>query len=277
MQIVKKLSEIIEILSDLDKNNSKINLIPTMGNIHEGHLSLLEEANKYEGINLVSIFINPTQFTDIKDFENYPKTFDQDVKFLSKNNCKIIFAPSINEMYPNGLEIKKTIFEYREILCDVFRPSHFDGVTTIVKMLLDITKPSNVFFGEKDFQQLKIVEKLIIQIKLKTNLVKCTSIRSSNGMSLSSRYTKFNTKEKTQFEKCAQIINKNLLDLKNSFDTKIIEKIKKELQSIGISKIDYCEVREENNLKISNTNNYSRLFVAFYVNEIRVIDNFVLY
>ena len=277
MQIVKKLSEIIEILSDLDKNNSKINLIPTMGNIHEGHLSLLEEANKYEGINLVSIFINPTQFTDIKDFENYPKTFDQDVKFLSKNNCEIIFAPSINEMYPNGLEIKKTIFEYREILCDVFRPSHFDGVTTIVKMLLDITKPSNVFFGEKDFQQLKIVEKLIIQIKLKTNLVKCTSIRSSNGMSLSSRYTKFNTKEKTQFEKCAQIINKNLLDLKNSFDTKIIEKIKKELQSIGISKIDYCEVREESNLEISKTNIHSRLFLAFYVNKIRIIDNFVLY
>ena len=277
MQIVKKISEIREILSDLDKNNSKINLIPTMGNIHEGHLSLLKEANKYEGINVVSIFINPTQFNDIKDFENYPNTFDQDVNLLSKNNCEIIFAPNINEMYPNGLETKKTIFEYREILCDVFRPGHFDGVTTIVKMLLDITKPSNVFFGEKDFQQLKIVEKLIIQNKLKVNLVKCSSIRGLNGMSLSSRYTKLSMKEKTQFDKCAQIIDKNLLDLINSFDTKIIENIKKELQSIGISKIDYCEVREENNLQISNTNIHSRLFLAFYVNEIRIIDNFVLY
>ena len=89
MQIVKKISEIREILSNLDKNNSKINLIPTMGNIHEGHLSLLKEANKYEGINVVSIFINPTQFNDIKDFENYPNTFDQDVSLLSKNNCEI--------------------------------------------------------------------------------------------------------------------------------------------------------------------------------------------
>ena len=277
MQIVKKISEIREILSDLDKNNSKINLIPTMGNIHEGHLSLLKEANKYEGINVVSIFINPTQFNDIKDFENYPNTFDQDVNLLSKNNCEIIFAPNINEMYPNGLETKKTIFEYREILCDVFRPGHFDGVTTVVKMLLNIIKPSNVFLGEKDFQQLKILETLIIQNKLKTNLVKCSSIRSSNGMSLSSRYTKFNTKEKTQFEQCAQIINKNLLNLINSFDTKFLDNIKKELKSIGISKIDYCEVREENNLEISNTNEGSRLFVAFYVNEIRIIDNFVLY
>tara|TARA_Y100001970_G_scaffold114966_1_gene143293 strand:- start:27 stop:860 length:834 start_codon:yes stop_codon:yes gene_type:complete len=277
MQIVKKISEIREILSDLDKNNSKINLIPTMGNIHEGHLSLLKEANKYEGINVVSIFINPTQFNDIKDFENYPNTFDQDVNLLSKNNCEIIFAPNINEMYPNGLETKKTIFEYREILCDVFRPGHFDGVTTVVKMLLNIIKPSNVFLGEKDFQQLKILEILIIQNKLKINLVKCSSIRSSNGMSLSSRYTKFNTKEKTQFEKCAQIINKNLLNLINSFDTKFLDNIKKELKSIGISKIDYCEVREENNLQISNTNEDSRLFVAFYVNEIRIVDNFVLY
>ena len=96
-------------------------------------------------------------------------------------------------------------------------------------------------------------------------------------MSLSSRYTKFSTKEKTQFEKCAQIINKNLSGLIDSFDTKILENIKKELQNIGISKIDYCEVREENNLEISNTNINSRLFLAFYVNEIRIIDNFVLY
>ena len=277
MQIVKKISEIKEILSDLEKNNSKINLIPTMGNIHEGHLSLLKEANKFEGINVVSVFINPTQFNDIKDFENYPNTFDQDVKLLSKNNCEIIFAPNINEMYPNGLETNKTVFEYRDILCDAFRPGHFDGVTTVVNLLLDILKPSNVFFGEKDFQQLKIVEKLIIQNKLKVNLVKCSSIRGLNGMSLSSRYTKFSTKEKTQFDKCAKIIDKNLLDLINSFDTKILENIKKELQSIGISKIDYCEVREESNLEISKTNLHSRLFVAFYVNKIRIIDNFVLY
>ena len=277
MQIVKKISEIKEILSDLEKNNSKINLIPTMGNIHEGHLSLLKEANKFEGINVVSVFINPTQFNDIKDFENYPNTFDQDVKLLSKNNCEIIFAPHINEMYPNGLETKKTIFEYRDILCDAFRPGHFDGVTTVVNLLLDILKPSNVFFGEKDFQQLKIVEKLIIQNKLKVNLVKCSSIRGFNGMSLSSRYTKLSLKEKTQFDECAKIIDKNLLDLINSFDTKILENIKKELQSIGISKIDYCEVREESNLEISKTNLDSRLFVAFYVNKIRIIDNFVLY
>jgi len=277
MQIVKKTSGIIEILSDLEIKKSKINLIPTMGNIHDGHLSLLSEANNFEGTNVASIFINPTQFNDIKDFENYPNTFDHDVNLLSKNNCEIIFAPDIREIYPNGLETKKTIFKYREILCDTFRPGHFDGVTTVVKILLDITKPSNVFFGEKDFQQLKIIEQLIIQNKLKTNLVKCPSIRGANGMSLSSRYTKFSLSDKNQFEQCTKIVNKNLLDLIRSFDSKILDNIKSELQSIGISKIDYCEVRKEDNLDISTTNKDSRLFIAFCVNQIRIIDNFVLY
>ena len=277
MKIVKKTSEISEILSDLEKKKIKINLIPTMGNIHDGHLSLLSEANKFEGINVVSIFINPTQFNEIKDFENYPITFNHDVELLSKNNCEIIFAPEISDVYPNGLENKKSVFKYREILCDVFRPGHFDGVTTIVKILLENIQPINIFFGEKDFQQLKIIKQLIIQNKLKTNLVKCPSVRGANGMSLSSRYTKFSENDKNKFDQCAKIINNSLAGLKKSFDIKILDKIKNDLQSIGISTIDYCEVRSENNLDLSNTNKDSRLFIAFYLNDIRVIDNFILY
>ena len=277
MKIVTKTSEINEILSNLEKNKIKINLIPTMGNIHDGHLSLLSEANKFQGTNVVSIFINPTQFNNINDFQNYPNTFGRDAELLSKNNCEIIFAPTISEIYPNGLEIKKTVFKYREILCDIFRPNHFDGVTTIVKILLDNIKPSNLFLGEKDFQQLKIIEQMIIQNKLIINLVKCPSIREINGMSLSSRHSKFNENDKTKFEQCAKIINKNLSDLIKSFDTKIPHKIKNDLQNIGISKIDYCEVRSEGSLDPSNTNKDSRLFIAFYLNKIRIIDNFILY
>ncbi len=277
MKIVTKTSEINEILTNLHKNKITINLIPTMGNIHEGHLSLLAAANKFKGTSIFSIFINPTQFNDINDFKNYPNTFNRDVSLLSKNNCEIIFAPEITEIYPNGLLTKKIVFKYREILCDIFRPSHFDGVTTIVKILLDNIRPSNVFFGEKDFQQLKIIEQMIIQNMLKINLVKCPSVRGSNGMSLSSRYSKFNENDKIKFELCAKIINENLSDLIKSFDIKILDKIKNDLQNIGISKCDYCEVRNENNLNLSNTNKESRLFIAFYLNDIRIIDNFILY
>jgi len=277
MKIVKKISEIKEIVSNFKKNKKEINLIPTMGNIHSGHLSLLSKANKFDGINIVSIFVNPTQFNDEDDLNNYPNTFEADIEILSKANCNIIFAPSRNQVYPDGIKSEKTVFKYRDILCDLYRLGHFDGVTTIVKILFNLIEPSKVFFGEKDFQQLKIIEQLIFQNNLKINLIKCPSIRDSDGMSFSSRYSTFSKDEKSKFKKCAQIINTNLLQLKRNFDRKILDNIEKELRSYGILKIDYFEVRNEENLSLSVNNESSRLFIAFYLNKVRVIDNFPLY
>ena len=277
MKIVKNLSEISEILSDLYKSQKKINLIPTMGNIHPGHLSLITEANKFEGINIVSIFINPAQFNDINDFKNYPKTFEKDLEILSKTSCKIIFAPDKEAIYPKGVNSDKTILKFRNILCDRVRSGHFDGVTTIVKILFDLIKPFRVFFGEKDFQQLKIIEQLIIQNNLKINLIKCPSIRDLSGMSLSSRYSSFTQDQKIKFAQCANIIKSNLINLKKNFNQKNVDNLQDELKNFGISKIDYCEVRDENDLRLSKTKKRSRLFLAFYINTIRVIDNFILY
>ena len=277
MKIIKNISEITQIVSDLHKNKKQINLIPTMGNIHAGHLSLLTEAKKFDGVNIVSIFVNPAQFNEENDFTNYPKTFDTDVDILAKAHCEIIFAPSIKEIYPRGANSKKTVFKYRDILCDISRSGHFDGVTTIVKILFDLIKPFRVFFGEKDFQQLKIIEQLIIQNNLKINLIKCPSIRDLNGMSYSSRYSTFSQNQRLQFDECAKIINSKLINLKKNLNRKILQSIEDELKSSGISNIDYCEVRSEENLNISNLNEKSRLFIAFYLSKIRVIDNFILY
>jgi pantoate--beta-alanine ligase len=277
MKIVKNISEIMEIVSDLHKHKKQINLIPTMGNIHAGHLSLLNEAKKFDGTNIVSIFINPAQFNEENDFINYPKTFEADVDILVKTNCEIIFAPSIKEIYPRGANPEKTVFKFRDILCDLSRSGHFDGVTTIVKILFNLTKPSRVFFGEKDFQQLKIIEELIIQNNLKINLIKCPSIRDLNGMSYSSRYSTFSQNQRLQFEECAKIINSKLINLKKNFNQEILQSLKNELKSFGISNLDYCEVRNEENLNISKLNERSRLFIAFYLSKIRVIDNFILY
>ena len=277
MKIVKNISEITQIVSDLHENKKQINLIPTMGNIHAGHLSLLTEAKKFDGTNIVSIFVNPAQFNEENDFTNYPKTFDTDVDILAKANCEIIFAPSIKEIYPRGANSKKTVFKYRDILCDISRSGHFDGVTTIVKILFDLIKPFRVFFGEKDFQQLKIIEQLIIQNNLKINLIKCPSIRDLNGMSYSSRYSTFSQNQRLQFDECAKIINSKLINLKKNLNQEILQNIEDELKSSGISNIDYCEVRSEENLNISKLNEKSRLFIAFYLSKIRVIDNFILY
>ncbi len=277
MKIIKNISEITQIVSDLHKNKKQINLIPTMGNIHAGHLSLLTEAKKFDGTNIVSIFINPAQFNEDNDFTNYPKTFDTDVDILAKAHCEIIFAPSIKEIYPRGANSKKTVFKYRDILCDISRSGHFDGVTTIVKILFDLIKPFRVFFGEKDFQQLKIIEELIIQNNLKINLIKCPSIRDLNGMSYSSRYSTFSQNQRLQFDECAKIINSKLINLKKNFNQEILQSIEDELKSFGILNLDYCEVRNEENLNISKLNERSRLFIAFYLSKIRVIDNFILY
>ena len=277
MKIVKNLSEISEIVSDLYKSQKKINLIPTMGNIHPGHLSLITQANKFEGINIVSIFINPAQFNDINDFKNYPKTFEKDLEILSKTSCKIIFAPDKEAIYPKGVNSDKTVLKFRNILCDLVRSGHFDGVTTIVKILFDLIKPFRVFFGEKDFQQLKIIEQLIIQNNLKINLIKCPSIRDLSGMSLSSRYSSITQDQKIKFAQCANIIKSNLINLKKNFNQKNVDNLQDELKNFGISKIDYCEVRDENDLRLSKTKKRSRLFLAFYINTIRVIDNFILY
>ena len=160
---------------------------------------------------------------------------------------------------------------------DSSRLGHFDGVTTIVKILFDVIRPSRVFFGEKDFQQLKIIEQLIIQNNLSINLIKCPSIRGLNGMSLSSRYSNFSQNQQLQFEECAKIINFKLINLKKILNHEIIQSIEYELRNFGISKIDYCEVRNEENLSLSKINERSRLFIAFYLSKIRVIDNFVLY
>lgn len=277
MKIIKNISEITQIVSDFHKNKKQINLIPTMGNIHAGHLSLLTEAKKFNGTNIVSIFVNPAQFNEENDFTNYPKTFDTDVDILAKAHCEIIFAPSIKEIYPRGANSKKTVFKYRDILCDISRSGHFDGVTTIVKILFDLIKPFRVFFGEKDFQQLKIIEQLIIQNNLKINLIKCPSIRDLNGMSYSSRYSTFSQNQRLQFDECAKIINSKLINLKKNLNQEILQSIEDELKSTGISNIDYCEVRSEENLNISKLNEKSRLFIAFYLSKIRVIDNFILY
>ena len=216
MKIVKNISEIAQIVSELHKNK-KINLVPTMGNIHAGHLSLLTEAKKFDGTNIVSIFINPAQFNEENDFINYPNTFESDLDILAKTNCEIIFAPSVKEIYPRGANPEKTVFKYRDILCDLFRLGHFDGVTTIVKILFDLIKPSKVFFGEKDFQQLKIIEQLIIQNELKINLIKCPSIRDESGMSLSSRYSTFTQDQKKKLAQCAIIIKSKFNKFKKKF------------------------------------------------------------
>ena len=276
MKIFRNINELNILLAQIKEKKIPIGLITTMGCIHKGHLSLIKKPIKNDFFTLTTIYINPTQFDNKKDYLNYPKKEQDDIVKLKNIDCNVLYLPKQKDVYPNGLNSKKTVTKYRNILCDKFRPGHFDGVTTVVESLLKIIKPNHAYFGEKDFQQLKIIQNLNEQLKLNIKIHACPSIRLQNGLSLSSRYNNFSTTEKIIFNKCAYQISLLIKKLKNNAKINL-EDFKFILYDEGIKKIDYIEIRNEESLSLSNTINQSRLFIALYIGSIRVIDNFILY
>ena len=277
MEILENKKKLDVFLSNIREKSHKIGLIPTMGSIHKGHLSLVEKSKNTNCFSLATIFINPTQFNDQEDFRQYPQNRNLDIARLEQIQCDALYFPQTEELYPNGIISQKTIFDYRDILCDKFRPGHFDGVTTVVKLLFDIIKPNHAFFGEKDFQQLKLIQKIVENNKSPILIHPCDSVRMLNGISFSSRYKNFLSSQEKDFDKAANKIINSVLELKKKIDVKILENLKEELIKINIKKIDYLEIRDEINLLPTVENQKARLFVAFYIDDIRIIDNFVLY
>ena len=277
MKILENKRELDELLAKIRTNGTKIGLIPTMGSIHDGHLSLVENAIKENFFSITSIFVNPTQFNDLKDFKKYPQNKKQDIEKLNTVKCDAVFFPQIEELYPEGIKRKKTISKYRDILCDKFRPGHFDGVTTVVKSLFDIVTPDAVFFGEKDFQQLKIIKELIKKNNLPIQLIDCPSVRSKNGMSLSSRYNNFNTNQEILFNQISLKINDCVNLLKKQININNLKNLNQYLEEDKKIKVDYLEVRDDDELLLTQKNKNARLFISFYIEDIRIIDNFKLY
>jgi len=276
MKILENKRELDELLAKIRTKGTKIGLIPTMGSIHNGHLSLVENSMKENFFSITSIFVNPTQFNDLKDFKKYPQNKKQDIEKLNTVKCDAVFFPQIEELYPEGIKRKKTISKYRDILCDKFRPGHFDGVTTVVKSLFDIVTPDTVFFGEKDFQQLKIIKELIKKNNLPIQLIDCPSVRSKNGMSLSSRYNNFNTNQEILFNQISLKINDCVNQLKKQIDINNLKNLYQYLEEDKKIKVDYLEVRDDE-LLLTQKNKNARLFISFYIEDIRIIDNFKLY
>jgi len=277
MHILRNRKELDQLLTLIRKKDLQIGLIPTMGSIHEGHLSLVKKSIQNKFFSLATIYINPTQFNDREDCLNYPKDEKKDIKKLGAVNCDALYFPTQEEMYPKGLKSRKTVNKFRNILCDKFRPGHFDGVTTVVESLFRITNPDYVFLGEKDFQQLKIIQTLSQQLKLNIVIHPCPSVRLQNGMSLSSRFNNFSANDRKAFDICAYQINLIITKLKNDINAVSLVDFKSILRQKRVKKIDYVEIRDEENLSFSNTCNKSRLFIAMYVGKVRVIDNFILY
>jgi pantoate--beta-alanine ligase len=277
MKILENKSQLNIFLDSIRSKDNKIALIPTMGSIHKGHASLVKRSKKMGFFTIVSIFINPTQFNDVDDYKKYPRNRKKDVEFLKKINTDLLFLPSIKDLYPSVTKSEKTILDYRNILCDKFRPGHFDGVTSVVNSLFKVVNPNHAFFGEKDFQQLKLIQKIREKNDLKISIHACPSIRMGNGMSFSSRYNNFTLSQSNLFDQSAIKIILNVKVLRKKINNEHIRTIKKELIKLNIKKIDYIEIRNEISLLTTNENRNARLFIAFYIDNIRILDNFILY
>ena len=277
MKIIRKTNELEQILVLIKDKGQSIGSVLTMGNLHDGHLSLIKEAHINNDFVVTSIFINPTQFNNETDFSSYPKTIDDDIAKLEKIGCDLLFLPEIQEIYPGDLLKQNIVNNFRGILCDKYRPGHFDGVTTVVDIFFSIIKPNASYFGEKDFQQIKIIQELVKIKNHNIKIVSCPSIRDDSGMSLSSRNSKFTNDQSKIFNQLGSKIYEFINLCKKKSSNINLDNFKKQILENSINKIDYIEIRNENNLEITDVSSKARLFIALYIGEIRIIDNFKLY
>ncbi len=260
--------------------NQSVGFVPTMGALHKGHLSLIEIAQKENQIIVVSIFVNPTQFNNTVDLLKYPKTLKDDLALLEKESNIIVYAPTVDDIYPEG-EISES-FDFDGLEFEMegkFRPGHFEGVGTVVKRLFEIVKPTNAYFGEKDFQQLQIIKKIVSRLGLPINIVSCPIFREPNGLAMSSRNKRLNKNQQEE----AYLIYKTLQLVKAEFDKTSLKELNRKVSQIFNSskylKLEYFTIANEATLKsdaqIVNTNSY-RAFMAVFAGEVRLIDNIAL-
>ena len=251
-----------------------LGFVPTMGGIHKGHLSLINKSNRLCKITIVSIFVNPKQFNNKKDLKSYPRNIDKDLKILKKTKkVDFVYLPRFEDIYENKKKSKIKINKNDTILCAKYRKGHFEGVLDVMERLTKVVKPKKIFMGEKDLQQLFLVKKRL-EKKYKLKIIPCKTIRGKNNVALSSRnfiLNKLNLNVAANIYKKLVNIKKNINKRKNILNFLKYKKI--ELQNKYKIKIDYLELRNKKNLNISNNINNSRLFIAYYLNNVRLIDN----
>lgn len=279
MKVVTTKKELISFINDFRKKGKTIGLVPTMGALHEGHLSLVRECKKNTDITVVSIFVNPTQFNDPEDLKRYPRTPEQDISLLNTVDCDLVFLPTVEEIYPEK-DIRKFNFGYLEnIMEGARRPGHFNGVGQVVSRLFDIVTPDKAFFGMKDFQQIAIIKNMVQQLNYKIDIVSCPIIREASGLALSSRNMLLDEEHK----KNAPHIYATLKKARNLVAQMSVDDLKKwitdQIDSNPYLKTEYVEIVDNTTLQIIqnwNEKNDRVVCVAVYAGKIRLIDNIVL-
>lgn len=279
MQIIRSVDEMVEKINFVKKEGKSIGFVPTMGFLHEGHKSLIDEARKKNQIVVVSAFINPTQFGPNEDFENYPRDEKKDALLCEKAGCDYMFLPKPEDMYRDGYNTYVNVFGITEGLCGATRPIHFRGVCTVVLKLFNIVKPNNAYFGQKDAQQLVVIKRMVSDLNLEVKIVGCPIIREADGLALSSRNTYLSEDERQQ----ALVLSKALKRAKELVENgqedvfTIKEEMIKIINVANDSLIDYIEFVDNYNLKpIEKVRGEVLVAMAVKIGKTRLIDNMVV-
>lgn len=281
MLVFNKKVDLVAHLKAISTQETSIGLVPTMGALHQGHLSLLKESIRNNDITVVSIFVNPTQFNNSEDLLNYPRTQENDIeKIKTVSENIILYAPTVEDVYEGKTVSQHFDFDGLENQMEgKFRPGHFDGVGTIVKRLFEIVKPTNAYFGEKDFQQLQIIKKMVSKLNIPVNIVGCPILRESNGLAMSSRNERLSEKDKQFASIIYNTISKAKMQFKTKSATMISKWVNNQFKNIPDFELEYFQIADEATLLPcirKNKNKQYRAFIAVYINKVRLIDTISL-
>jgi len=276
--IVRTIAELRQRVGDLRKQGQTIGLVPTMGALHEGHLSLVEAAKADGHKVVVSIFVNPTQFNDPKDLEKYPRNEAADVDLLTPFGVDLVWAPDVDEMYAKGFATNISVGGISEGLCGATRPGHFDGVATVVSKLLLQSLPDAAYFGQKDFQQLAVINRLVADLNIPVEIVGCPILREIDGLAMSSRNVRLSEAGRKIAPFLYQTLSEAAEQIVSGRDIETtLSNAAQGLLDAGFSSIDYLELHASDDLSpILELDRPARLFVAAFLDGVRLIDNVVV-
>lgn len=271
-------SELHHFLAELKNDGKEIGFVPTMGALHDGHMALIDRAMKENNQVVCSIFVNPKQFNNADDLAKYPRTVEEDIKLLSKHNCHVVFVPSVIEIYPNEVSQKYNFGSLEALMEGEHRPGHFNGMAIVVKRLFEIVNPHRAYFGEKDFQQLMIVRKLVEMEGMGIEIVGCATSRELNGLAMSSRNNLLTENQRNE----ASVIYKELSSIAKSYRNNVNEMNElistsiKRINSIVGFEVEYLTLVNGETLQPLGSHGDSEkphLFTAVKVGNVRLIDN----
>jgi len=280
MRILKTKVEIKNVLKEYEEHGKSIGFVPTMGALHEGHMSLIYQAKEENDICVCSIFVNPTQFNEANDLEKYPRQLDQDITFLEAAYCDVLFLPEVEEMYPaNEESINFEFGKLAEVMEGKSRPGHFRGVATIVKKLLDIVTPTTAYFGKKDYQQLLIIRSVCQQYNISTEIIGCDIVREEDGLAMSSRNQRLSKKQREEASFIYSVLEYTSLTGRRMSVNALKEWVSKKINQNSEMNLEYFELSDADDLTpIEEWGNGQKAMAFIVVNmgDVRLIDNIEL-